>query len=373
MWHIGLRTEMSHLEDWLALAAVPGLGGQRIERLLQHGHVSELRTMPEQALLSLGLKASQIALLRHPKPERLSEALRWCEQENQHLLVLTDPAYPGLLKEISSPPPVLFIRGDPRWLSEPQLAIVGSRSASLDGREAARDFAAAMVAADYVVTSGLALGVDGHAHHSALKNGGATVAVLGSGLGRIYPAGHRELAAQIAEQGALVSEFWPSEPPRPQHFPRRNRIISGLSVGVLVVEAALKSGSLITARYALEQNRDVFALPGSIYAPGSKGCNALIKSGAKLVESPVDIFEEVGILTRCAKSSQLSVSLPHPENEQLPFNAVLANVGNEATPVDVVAERCAQPVHEVMTQLLELELQGVVTSVPGGYIRTRRG
>ncbi|MCG2839242.1 DNA-processing protein DprA [Photobacterium sp. WH77] len=364
---------MSDREDWLALAAVPGLGGQRIQQLLDQATVTEIRKMPESHLMAMGLKGSQISLLRQPDSKRLQEALRWCEQDNQQLLVLSDPAYPRLLKEISSPPPVLFIRGEPHWLCEPQLAIVGSRHASLDGREAAREFAAAMVAADYVVTSGLALGVDGHAHDSALKNGGATVAVLGSGLGRIYPAAHRELAGLIAEQGALVSEFWPSEPPRPQHFPRRNRIISGLSVGVLVVEAALKSGSLITARYALEQDRDVFALPGSIYAPGSKGCNALIKSGAKLVESPVDIFEEVGALTHCAKSSQMSVSLPHPENEQLPFNAVLANVGNEATPVDVVAERCDQPVHEVMTQLLELELQGVITSVPGGYIRSRRG
>ncbi|KKC98449.1 DNA-processing protein DprA [Photobacterium halotolerans] len=364
---------MSDREDWLALAAVPGLGGQRIQQLLAQASVAEIRNMPEPHLMAMGLKGPQIAQLRRPDSKRLQEALHWCEQDNQHLLVLSDPAYPRLLKEISSPPPVLFIRGESRWLSEPQLAIVGSRHASLDGREAAREFAAAMVAADYVVTSGLALGVDGHAHDSALKNGGATVAVLGSGLRRIYPAAHRELAGLIAEQGALVSEFWPSEPPRPQHFPRRNRIISGLSVGVLVVEAALKSGSLITARYALEQDRDVFALPGSIYAPGSKGCNALIKSGAKLVESPVDIFEEVGALTHCAKSSQMSVSLPHPENEQLPFNAVLANVGSEATPVDVVAERCDQPVHEVMTQLLELELQGVITSVPGGYIRSRRG
>lgn len=364
---------MNDREDWLALAAVPGLGGQRIQQLLAQATVAEIRNMPEPHLMAMGLKGQQINLLRRPDSKRLHEALRWCELDNQHLLVLSDPAYPRLLKEISSPPPVLFIRGQPHWLSEPQLAIVGSRHASLDGREAAREFAAAMVAADYVVTSGLALGVDGHAHDSALKNGGATVAVLGSGLGRIYPAAHRELADLIAEQGALVSEFWPSEPPRPQHFPRRNRIISGLSVGVLVVEAALKSGSLITARYALEQDREVFALPGSIYAPGSKGCNALIKSGAKLVESPVDIFEEVGALTHCAKSSQMSVSLPHPENEQLPFNAVLANVGNEATPVDVVAERCDQPVHEVMTQLLELELQGVITSVPGGYIRSRRG
>ncbi|PSU52277.1 DNA-protecting protein DprA, partial [Photobacterium aphoticum] len=216
-------------------------------------------------------------------------------------------------------------------------------------------------------------GIDGQAHYGALKNGGATVAVLGSGLNRIYPAKHRDLAAAIVEQGALVSEFWPDEAPRPQNFPRRNRVISGLSVGVLVVEAAQKSGSLVTARYALEQGREVFALPGPIRFAGSRGCHALIKNGAKLVETPVDIFEEVGALTDCVKNSHSGLRDEQPENEKLPFPALLANVGSEATPVDVVAERSRQPVHEVMMQLLELELQGLVTSVPGGYIRTRRG
>ncbi|MGF1759727.1 DNA-processing protein DprA [Photobacterium sagamiensis] len=361
------------LERWLILAAVPYLGGNRISKLLQHATPHQLLTMPAEQLRVIGLSDQQVHALHHPKRQRIDACLAWAEQSEQSILTLDSPYYPALLKEIASAPPLLFVRGETHWLREPQLAVIGSRSASIDGREAAYHFSAALVAANYVVTSGLALGIDGQAHYGALKNGGATVAVLGSGLNHIYPARHRDLARQITEQGALVSEFWPDEKPRPQNFPRRNRVISGLSVGVLVIEAAEKSGSLITARYALEQGREVFALPGSIQNPASRGCNALIKSGAKLVESPVDIFEEVGALTECAISNQMNLSLPQLENEELPFSTVLANVGNEATPVDVVAERCKQPVHEVMMQLLELELHGVVTTVPGGYIRTRRG
>lgn len=364
---------MSDLAYWLTLVDVPYLGGYRISQLLRHGTPPQLCQMPAEQLMAIGLKPAQITRLHQPRLRHIERCLAWAEQPNQTILTLDSPHYPSLLKEIASAPPLLFVRGEPHWLHEPQLAIVGSRSASIDGRESAYEFAASLVAANYVVTSGLALGVDGQAHYGALKNGGATIAVLGSGLDQIYPARHRELASQIVEQGALVSEFWPDERPRPQNFPRRNRVISGLSVGVLVIEAAEKSGSLITARYALEQGREVFALPGSIHYPGSRGCNALIKSGAKLVESPVDIFDEVGVLTECVKNNQLNSSLPQPENEELPFSMLLANVGNEATPVDVVAERCKLPVHQVMMQLLELELCGAVRAVPGGYIRTRRG
>ncbi|MEZ8096429.1 DNA-processing protein DprA [Photobacterium swingsii] len=364
---------MSQLEDWLALTAIPQVGGVKVSRLLQHGTPTQLRAMSIDQLMSLGLSRSQIALFRVPHQARIDRCLMWAEQNDNTILTLDSPYYPTLLKQIAAAPPVLFVCGQVEYLSAPQLAIVGSRAASIDGRESAYDFAGALVAGNYVVTSGLALGVDGQAHSGALKHGGATLAVLGSGLLQIYPARHRGLAAKIKEQGALVSEFWPDEKPRPQNFPRRNRVISGLSVGVLVIEAAEKSGSLITARYALEQGREVFALPGSIRHPESRGCNALIKSGAKLVETPVDIFEEVGALTECAINSQLSQTLPQGEDQQLPFPALLATVGNEATPVDVVAERSEQPVHEVMMQLLELELLGFVTSVPGGYIKTRRG
>ncbi|OAN12623.1 DNA processing protein DprA [Photobacterium jeanii] len=364
---------MNEVSDWLALCAVPQLGAVRIGRLLQHGPPAYLRQLSVEQLQALGLRPNQITTLHQPNWARIEHCLQWASHPDHHILTLDSPFYPPLLKEIPAAPPVLFVAGELGYLSAPQLAIVGSRSASIDGRELAYEFAAAMVAADFVVTSGLALGIDGQAHLGALKHGGATVAVLGAGLAQLYPARHRDLAAKIKEQGALVSEFWPDEKPRPQNFPRRNRVISGLSVGVLVVEAAQKSGSLITARYALEQGRDVFALPGSVRNPESRGCHALIKSGAKLVETPVDIFEEVGALTECAINNQLSRALPQGDDQQLPFQALLANVGGEATPVDVVAERSGQPVHEVMMQLLELELLGVVTSVPGGYIKTRRG
>ncbi|HIF9085881.1 TPA: DNA-processing protein DprA [Photobacterium damselae] len=364
---------MDDIHAWLKLVAVPGLGGHRISRLLQHAMPEQIMAMDESELRSIGLTLKQVAAIKHPDNKKIDLALNWQQRPYCHIISLVSPLYPPLLKEISSAPPLLFVKGDPSFLAQPQIAIIGSRSASIDGREIAADFAANIVAQNYVVTSGLALGIDSQAHQGALRHGGATIAVLGSGLEQIYPACHKSLAASIVEQGALVSEFWPQEKPRAQFFPRRNRIISGLSVGVLVVEAAQKSGSLITANYALEQGREVFAIPGSIYNPASRGCNALIKSGAKLVESAQDIFEEVGALTECAINHQLSQALPETENEQLPFPELLATVGSEVIPVDVLAERSQMPVHDVMTQLLELELLGLVTALPGGYIRTRRG
>ncbi|WP_305818283.1 DNA-processing protein DprA [Photobacterium leiognathi] len=360
------------LYPWLVLAMTPTLGGHRINKLLSKISAADCISLPFEQLRQLGLSDQQATAIVSPDQRRIDQVLAWHERPFQQVLTLDSPHYPYLLKQISSPPPLLFARGDASYLSQPQIAIIGSRSASIDGREAAFNFGYALGQAEYVVTSGLALGIDGQAHLGALKSGGATIAVLGSGLDQVYPARHRKLANDIVEQGALVSEFWPDEKPRPQNFPRRNRVISGLSTGVLVVEAAEKSGSLITARYALEQGREVFAIPGSIYNTQSKGCNTLIKSGATLVESPLDIFNEVGILTECAINNQIGLSLPQPENEELPFSALLANVGTEATPVDVVAERCEQPVHEILTQLLELELLGLVSAVPGGYIRTRR-
>ena len=231
------------------------------------------------------------------------------------------------------------------------------------------------------LTESLALGkifgIDGHAHDGALLGGGETVAVLGSGLQHLYPARHRKLAERIREQGALVSEFRPDAKPRAEHFPRRNRIISGLSVGVLVVEAAEKSGSLITARYAAEQGRDVFALPGSIHSPTSRGGNQLIKNGACLVQSAKDVLDEIENLVNWSVSQspypQPALFTQNDSREELPFAELLANVGNEATPVDILANRTNIPVHEVMMQLLELELSGHVVAVTGGYIRKGRG
>jgi len=214
----------------------------------------------------------------------------------RHILTLHDPAYPALLKEIADPPPLLFVRGDPAVLSRPQLGIVGSRNPTPGGRSLAEDFARSLSRCGLVVTSGMALGIDAAGHRGALRGGGTTLAVAGTGPDRIYPARHRDLARAIVEQGAIISEFAPGTPALPSNFPRRNRIISGLSLGVLVVEAACRSGSLITARLAAEQGREVFALPGSIHNPLARGCHHLIRQGAKLVEDIEDIVEELGPL-----------------------------------------------------------------------------
>ena len=363
-----------HLSAWLTLCFCPRIGGKIMTRLLTIDSAENIIQYSTDRLRSLGLSSAQVTYLQQPINKEVEKCLEW-QQENElnTILSLTNPLYPKLLSEISSPPPVLFVKGEALTLSEPQVAIVGSRNASLEGLDCAKQFARSIVQHNYVVTSGLALGVDGYAHHGAIEAKGKTIAVLGSGLEKIYPAKHRSLAHRVIDNGALVSEFRPDAPPRADNFPRRNRIISGLSTGVLVVEAAERSGSLITARYANEQGREVFALPGSIQNPTAQGSNGLIKSGAKLVSSPEDIFEEIGALTECAISHQPSLFEQEVITEQLPFPEVFATVGSEATPVDIIAERCQMPVHEIMMQLLELELQGFITAVPGGYIKKRRG
>lgn len=361
------------LEWWLRLAAVPRLGGQAVSKIISRYPPHKLEALDDIELAALGLKPAQVQALRHPDFSIIDRCLAWASAPSRHIIALTDHRYPYLLKQISGAPPLLFVDGDPRLLSLPQLAIVGSRHASSDGLALAHAFAKELAAHDVVVTSGLALGIDGRAHRGALDGQGKTIAVLGSGLDKVYPASHRQLAGDVRDSGALVSELWPWSPPKPAFFPRRNRIISGLSTGVLVVEAAMKSGSLITARLALEQGRDVFALPGSIHNPYAKGSNGLIKQGAFLVESVDDILVQVGTLAGCAINHQLEVAQPQDLREELPFPELLANVGNEVRCVDVLAELCDQPVHEIMMQLLELELQGFVSAVPGGYVRTRRG
>ncbi|MDD1783993.1 DNA-processing protein DprA [Enterovibrio sp. ZSDZ35] len=362
------------VESWLRLAAVPRLGAKSLSKILSSHPPQSLLTLSDNEMLALGLTQAQLHAFRYPDETMIEKCLAWEDAPHKHILTLADQRYPYLLKHITSAPPLLFVEGDPNVLSTPQIAIVGSRHASADGLSLAHEFAYQLVHHELTVTSGLALGIDGRAHRGALDRKGRTIAVLGSGLDNVYPSRHRRLAEEIKDNGgALVSELWPWSPPKPAFFPKRNRIISGLSTGVLVVEAALKSGSLITARLALEQGRDVFALPGTVNNPHAKGSNGLIKQGAFLVESVEDILEQVGTLAGCAINHQLDVMQAQVLQEELPFPELLANVGNEARCVDVLAELCDQPVHEIMMQLLELELQGVVTAAPGGYIRTRRG
>lgn len=368
----------AELLAWLTLTAVPKLGSRGLSHLLARASPQALVNLCSAELAALGLSPEQIRFLHHQAPAIALSCLEWRAQSaDRHILTSQCAAYPALLKQVPSPPPQLFVSGRLACLAEPQLAMVGSRNASVDGLACAKAFATEFSRHGLVVTSGLALGIDGHAHDGALLGGGETVAVLGSGLQHLYPARHRKLAERIREQGALVSEFRPDAKPRAEHFPRRNRIISGLSVGVLVVEAAEKSGSLITARYAAEQGRDVFALPGSIHSPTSRGGNQLIKNGACLVQSAKDVLDEIENLVNWSVSQspypQPALFTQNDSREELPFAELLANVGNEATPVDILANRTNIPVHEVMMQLLELELSGHVVAVTGGYIRKGRG
>ncbi|WP_394252460.1 DNA-processing protein DprA [Vibrio profundi] len=364
----------SDLRAWLTLSFTPQLGGKRLSRLLAIDNPTNLVQYSSDQLQSIGLKTNQVTYIKSGACKDVEESLEWqASSSAHHIITPLCSHYPCLLKETASFPSTLFIKGQVKKLIEPQIAIVGSRNASLEGLETAKSFAKSFVQHGLIVTSGLALGIDGYAHDGALLGGGETFAVLGSGLNAIYPARHRKLAERIVDSGALISEFRPNAKPRPEHFPRRNRIISGLSLGTLVVEAAEKSGSLITARYALEQGREVFALPGSIHNPTSRGGNSLIKSGACLVQSAQDVFDEIESLLNWSLTQQPNLFESEPENEQLPFPQLLANVGVEAIPVDILARRTHIPVHEVMMQLLELELSGHVVAVSGGYIRKGRG
>ena len=378
---------MTQQEVWLRLSEVRGLGAARLCELVDE-LIHRDRHTPT-LLASLGFSDAQIAAYLHPRSIDIMASLKWEEQEDQHLIPFGSDSYPALLKQIASPPRLLYVKGSLELLNSPQLAMVGSRHCSLYGEQWAQYFSAGLVNCGFTITSGLALGIDGICHRATLEAQGKTVAVLGSGLQKIHPRCHAALADRIIEHGgALVSEFPLMTPPLPHNFPRRNRIISGMSVGVLIIEASLRSGSLITARCALEQGREVFALPGSVDSPNSEGSHWLIKQGAYLVTDPIDIAEHIGSgLTwlSAEKSSFFTDSASLREKIaaevnicaevaelELPFVDVLANVGYEVTPVDVVAERAGQPVPVVVGKLLELELAGWIAAVSGGYVRIRR-
>ncbi len=279
------------------------------------------------------------------------------------MLTIDDPAYPGQLLEIPDAPPLLFVRGSVELLSRPQIAIVGSRNPSSQGKRTARDFAETLATCGYVITSGLALGIDAASHIGALQSTGLTIAVAGTGLDRIYPARHRQLAMDIVERGAIISEFPPGTTARAGHFPRRNRIISGLSIGLLVVEAARQSGSLITARLSLEQNREVFAIPGSIHNPLARGCNALIREGAKLVETTRDILEEFGQYNQIHEQNETTLEQSMLDLEQ---QKLLNLIMYSPTSVDMLVNETGQSVEVISSMLLLLELQGYISSVAGG-------
>lgn len=363
------------LRHWLALVRAPGLGAAQAARLLgQFGDPAGLFGADTATWRAAGIPAALHEGLRAPDWAGVERDLRWLEGERRHLVTWNDARYPAALREIAQAPIALFCQGDPELLAQPQLAIVGSRAASRLGCETAEGFAAELTRAGLLVTSGLALGIDGAAHRGALGAGGATVAVCATGLDRVYPARHRELAHQITANGVLISEFPVGTPPLADHFPRRNRIISGLALGVLVIEAAPQSGSLITARLASEQGREVFAIPGSIHSPLSRGAHALIRQGAKLTESVRDILEELaprlGAALRIAPEAPAAGAAPARDDTQ---QRVLEAVGYEATPFDALVERLALPVESLSSALLALELEGSIAAAPGGaYQRLAR-
>ncbi|PMH45381.1 DNA protecting protein DprA [Vibrio sp. 10N.286.49.B3] len=368
----------TELAAWLMLSFAPNIGSKKLSKLLAIDAPHHLMAYSHTDLQAIGLTAAQIHYFKSSAAKEVESCLQWRAKNpsQNHIITSICPDYPPLLKQIASYPPVLFVKGNLATLSKPQIAMVGSRHASSDALQCAVTFARSFVEQDLVVTSGLALGVDGHAHDGALQAEGETLAVLGSGVEHIYPARHRGLAKRIVEQGALVSEFRPDAKPRAEHFPRRNRIISGLSVGVLVVEAAERSGSLITARYAMEQGRDVFALPGSIHQVNSRGGNRLIQSGAYLVQSGQEVIDEIEQLKNWSIQHQPSLFEEEPayvEVQASPFPELFANIKEAPISVDILAQKTHIPVNEVMMQLLELELLGHVTAINGGYIRNGRG
>lgn len=366
--------DVSHAERlraWLTLLHAPGVGAATFNKLIEHFESpTEVLALDADSLRGIGLKVATINWLTANDRRGVERDLEWCgSAADHHILTLADEGYPKSLRHIANPPPVLFAKGQLDLLNRTQLAIVGSRNPSAGGRSNAKQFAAALSRQGYVITSGLALGVDAAAHEGALAAAGKTVAVMGTGLDRVYPARHRELAVSIRECGVLVSEFPIGSGPRAEHFPRRNRIISGLSLGVLVVEAAPQSGSLITARMALEQDREVFAIPGSIHNPLARGCHALIRQGAKLVESVDDIMEELPPQVATASGVE-TTSSAHTEVSEAQQH-LLTHMGYDPVSIDVLVDTSRLTADELSSMLLLMELQGLVTSMPGGlYVRT---
>jgi len=351
------------LAAWIKLSLVPGLGGQSFRKLLRafglpqqvlragHGALTKILS-PEIAARVLAADVDSAAV---------EEALRWAAADGHAVITLADSDYPQALLETADPPALLYLRGRRELLACPALAMVGSRNATPQGISNAQQFARAFSGAGLTIVSGLALGIDAAAHQGGLEAAGSTIAVLGTGADILYPQRNRTLGERIAREGLIVSEFPLGTPPNGGNFPRRNRVISGLARGCLVVEAALASGSLITARLAADQGREVFAIPGSIHSPHSKGCHALIKQGAKLVESAQDVLQELNITGLAAA----------PAAAMAPAAGLLAHLAYDPCDIDTLCARSGLTAHAVSAMLLQLELDGMVASLPGGlYQRT---
>lgn len=360
-----------HFAAWFRLLETPGLGREGVRRLLAAcGTPAAVLATPYATLSALvgSTRADALQQLPPAFEQRLAAAQHWLGgAEERHVLTLDHPAWPPLLLQAPDPPLLLYVEGDLDCLSAPSVAIVGSRRPSPQGTDNARSFAAALAAEGWAIVSGLAQGIDAAAHEGALGAGARTIAFMGTGPDLVYPSRHRALARRIAAQGALVTEHAPGTPPLPEHFPQRNRLIAGLTQGTLVVEAALRSGSLITARLANEAGRDVWAIPGSIHAEQSRGCHALIKQGAKLVESPEDVLED---LRGPAHPAQTSLAL-EDGSELQPSDPLLQALGDDPVTLDALLARTGWATAELSARLLELELDGRVARLPGGLYQRR--
>ncbi|MCM2327443.1 MAG: DNA-processing protein DprA [Lysobacter sp.] len=355
-----MRTDAA---DWLRLCLVPGVSGAAQRALLKaFGTPSCAADAGRPAVAAVTGGETADALAGGPAAGLLAATLAWLEEPGHHLLALGDEAYPRALLQTSDPPTILYAMGDISLLNRPAIAIVGSRNATRQGVQDARDFARELSCRGFAVASGMALGIDAAAHRGGLAGPSSTIGVVGTGLDRVYPAANRDLAREIAARGVLVSEFALGTAPVASNFPRRNRIISGLARGVLVVEAALLSGSLTTARMALEQGREVFAIPGSIHSPLSKGCHWLLKQGAKLVECADDILAELG------QAAPLPPGAPEPRAEG-PGDPILEALGHAPASLDALVLRTGHAAPELAAELTRLELDGRLERLPGGLYR----
>ncbi len=365
----------AELASWLAVHRAPGIGASTFLKLLSvFEHPQKILEASHTKLTACSLKKKSVEYLLAPDWQQIEKDCAWLAANQASVLTLADDTYPTLLKEITDPPPLLFVLGDKNLLLSEQIAMVGSRSPTPMGLQTAEDFAKNLAEVGWTMTSGLALGIDTACHQGALATqSGRTIAVIGTGIDRVYPARNRDLAHQIAQKGAIISEFPLGTAPVPGNFPRRNRIISGMSRGVFVVEAALRSGSLITAKQALEQGREVFALPGSIHNPLSRGCHSLIRQGAKLVETAEHIYEELIEILPCRPQLRGVADKNAPRDEKVSveldadYRLVLDHVGFEPTAVDTVVERSGLTADAVCSMLLVLELQGYIVSTHGGH------
>jgi len=356
-------TDSGDLAAWIELSLVPGLGSGKLRSLLStFGLPTNVLSATRSQLCRVVPEALAARILERSRGPEIEKAMRWADQSRHQVLTLADAAYPKQLLEIPDPPALLYVAGDAELLSSAALAVVGSRNATPAGLQNAHAFSRVLSDAGLAIVSGLAMGVDSAAHRGGLEGRGSTIAVLGTGIDITYPRRNEKLAEEVVARGVLVSEFPLGTAPNAANFPRRNRLISGLAKGCLVVEAALDSGSLITARLAADQGREVFAIPGSIHSPLSKGCHALIKQGAKLVESAQDVLEELGI------SAQPEAKAP----ESRAGHDLLEKMGFDPCDIDELIARCGLPTEVVSATLLQLELDGRIAGLPGGlYQRIR--